>query len=166
LKFWTFISSSNKTFLEHIGTIFYIFQKDLSNGVIHTPIKNHLIHALKGFVVKNQFSNLTHGPSFDRNSCILCLNKQCKGPLGIYNLKSFQGYPKGSIWCFLAISTKALNIQNSHTSVTPKVGMHLGVIKFRFLHSPPFVTLFWPHGPLHSTLSHELDIKIETIWNS
>jgi hypothetical protein len=58
-KFWMFISFSNQTCLEHVIALSYSPQKDISNGVLHTPIKNHLTPALKGFVVKNQIPNLT-----------------------------------------------------------------------------------------------------------
>ncbi len=60
----------------------------------------------------------------------------------------------------LAFTTKALNIQNSYTSVTPKVAMHVGVIGLHLLHSPPFFSE--PHGLLHSTFSHEPNVKDAT----
>jgi hypothetical protein len=84
LKFWTLISSSNQTFLDHARAISYSFQKNLSNSVLYTPIEDHLTVALRGFVVKSQVPNLIPNPSFDHNSCISGLNKQCKGTLSIY----------------------------------------------------------------------------------
>ncbi len=39
--------------------------------------------------------------------------------------------------CLFAFITKALNIHNSHTNVTSKVGGHLGVIGLHPLHFPP-----------------------------
>jgi hypothetical protein len=66
-----------------------IFQKDLSKGVLHAPIIDHLTLALKGFVVGNQIINLTPNPSFDHNSCILYLNEQCNNILGIYISRPF-----------------------------------------------------------------------------
>jgi hypothetical protein len=39
------------------------------------------------------------------------------------------------IWCLFALLTKALNIQDSRTSVIPKVGVHSGAIGFNLLHS-------------------------------
>jgi hypothetical protein len=42
---------------------------------------------------------------------------------------------------FFAFPTKVLNIHNSYTSATPKVGVHLGVIRLHPLHSPPFVKM-------------------------
>jgi len=55
------------------------------------------------------------------------------------------------------------------TFITPKVKVHLEVIGFLPLHSPSFMkvcftlnTLFWPHGPLHATLSHEPNVRVVT----
>ncbi len=45
------------------------------NHILHAPIGDHLIHALKGFVVGNQILNLTFNLSFDHNSCISSLNE-------------------------------------------------------------------------------------------
>jgi hypothetical protein len=66
--------------------------KDISNDVLHAQIRDDLTLALRGFVVKSQIPNLTLDHSFDHNSCILGLNEQCEGTLGIYILKSFQWY--------------------------------------------------------------------------
>jgi len=51
---------------------------------LHSLIGSHLTPSLRGFVVGNQIPNLTPNPSFDHNSCILSINEQCKGTLGIY----------------------------------------------------------------------------------
>jgi hypothetical protein len=40
---------------------------------------------------------------------------------------------------FFAFPTKVLNIKDSCTRVTPKVGVHLGIIGLHPMHSPPFV---------------------------
>ncbi len=84
LKSWTFISSFNQVFLDHVKELYYSPQKDLSNSVLHVPIKNHLSLALRGFVVGNQIFNLAPDLSFDHNSCILGINEQC-----IYTSKPF-----------------------------------------------------------------------------
>jgi hypothetical protein len=52
-----------------------------------------------------------------------------------------------------------MNICNFRKNATPKLGMHLGVIGLHPLHSP----LFWPHGPLHSTFSHKLNVSVMTL---
>jgi hypothetical protein len=71
------------SYLEHEREISYSPQKDLSNGVLHAPIGDHLALALKGFMVRNQIPNLTPNLSFDHNSCILGLNEQCEGTLNL-----------------------------------------------------------------------------------
>jgi len=75
----------------------------------------------------------------------------------------------GLNWCFFTFPTKILKIHNSCMSATPKVGVHLGTIGLHPLHSPSFVklcftpnTFFWPHGPLHSTLSRKPNVKVAT----
>jgi hypothetical protein len=73
-----FISSSKQTCLEHVRAIFYFPQNDLSNGVLHALIKDHLTPALKGFVVESQNFNLTLNYIFNHNPCILGINEQCK----------------------------------------------------------------------------------------
>jgi hypothetical protein len=62
---------------------YLIALKDFSNGVLDNPIGAHLASTLKGFVVRSPIPNLTHGASFDYNSCISSLNEECKGTLGI-----------------------------------------------------------------------------------
>jgi len=64
LKFWTFISSSNQTFLKHARTISHSPGRNVFNSVSHAPIDDHLSLFLKGFVVP---------PFFNHNSCISCL---------------------------------------------------------------------------------------------
>ncbi len=85
----TFIHLSNKVCYENERAITYSPQKDLSNNVEHAQIELHLTPTLKGFVVGNQFPNLTPTPSFDHNSCKLGLNEQCEGSLSIYVLGPF-----------------------------------------------------------------------------
>jgi hypothetical protein len=51
-----FISSSKQTYLEHVKAISYIPQKDLSNGVLHALIVDHLTPALRGLWSRVKFS--------------------------------------------------------------------------------------------------------------
>jgi hypothetical protein len=160
-------------FLEHATILSYSPWKDLSNGVLHASIGDHLIPNLKEFVIESLILNyLTFSLSFERNSCKSSLNEQCEGTLGIYTSRPFQWYYKGLIWCFFSFLNKALNIQDSHTSTTPKMGMHLRVIGLHPLHSPHLRdcvshpnTLFWPHGSLHSTFNCEPNVKVATLMN-
>jgi len=89
-KFYPLMFYSNQTCFEHVKIIFYNLQKDLSNGIWYVSIEAHLTLILKGFVVGSQIFNLTPNFSFDCNSCISNLNKQCKCILNIYTLKPFQ----------------------------------------------------------------------------
>ncbi len=91
---------------------------------------------LKKFVVGSQFFNLTLALSFDHNSCISNLNKQCKNILNIYTSRSFQQYVGGPIWCLFTFPTKVVNILISTHVQLPK-WVHLGVIGLHPLHSPP-----------------------------
>jgi hypothetical protein len=93
-----FIYFLNQAFFEHVMTIIYSPQKNLSIGVLQDPIKHHLTPNLRGFMIKSQIFNLTPSPYFDHNSCISSLNEQCKGILGIYTSRPFQWYPWGPIW--------------------------------------------------------------------
>ncbi len=145
------ITSSNQTFLEHTKAISYSLQKKLFNSVLHVSIGNNLTLALKGFVIASQIFNLTPNLSFDHNSCILDLNEQCDSTLGIYTSRPFQWYHRGPIWCLLTFPTKVLNSRDSRMNVIPKVGMHLGVVVFHRLHSPPFVRVCFT--PKHTLLA-------------
>ncbi len=59
---------------------------------------------------------------------------------------------KKACWCLFLFPTKVLNIHNFHMNVTPKMGVHLGVIGIHLLHSPLVVKVcFTPkHTPLTS----------------
>jgi hypothetical protein len=138
-KLWTFISFSNQVCFENARAISCIPKKDLSNSVLHISIEFHLTPTFKRCVVGNQISNLTPSFSFDHNSCTLGLNEQCEGILSIYASIKILWCPRGPIWCLFSFPTKALIIHNSFTSVTRKVGVHLGVIELHPLHFPPFV---------------------------
>jgi hypothetical protein len=138
-------------FLLHARALCYSPQKDLSNNVSHALTGDHSTLTLRGFVVGNQVHNLVPILSFDHNSCISYLNEQWEGTWGIYTSRTFQWYPKVPIWCLFTFLTKAMNIQDSRMSATPKVGVHLGVIGFHPLHSPPFVRMCFT--PKHTFLA-------------
>jgi hypothetical protein len=153
LRFWTFISFSNQVRLEHANALFYNLQNDTSNGVLHAPIRNHLTCSkdIYGLRFKPKLE-IWLAPSFDLKSCILGLHEQCKGILDIYISRPFQWYAKGPIWCLFTFPIKVLNIWDSCTNVTSKMGLvHLGVIGLHPLHSPPFVTVCFT--PKHTLLA-------------
>jgi hypothetical protein len=98
-KLWMLISSSNQNYLEHMRALSYNPKKDISKGVSHVTIRDHLTPTLRGFVIGSQISNMIPAPSFDHNSCILGLNEQFDGILNIYTSRPFQWYFGGLIWC-------------------------------------------------------------------
>jgi hypothetical protein len=55
--------------------------------------------------------------------------------------KTFLIVSWGSIWFLFVFPTKAPNIYNSCTNTTPEVVVHLGIIRFHPLHSPPIVKM-------------------------
>jgi hypothetical protein len=121
-------------------------------------------------VVGNQIHNLIPIPSFDHNSCISYLNEQWEGTWGIHTSRTFQWYPKVPIWCLFTFLTKAMNIHDSRTSATPKVGVHLGVIGFILCTLPHLWkcvshpnTISWPCGPSHSTFNRKPNVKVVTL---
>jgi hypothetical protein len=56
-KLWMLIFSSNQDFLEHVRALSYSPQNNLSNGVLHALIKDHLTLILRVFVIKSQIPN-------------------------------------------------------------------------------------------------------------
>jgi hypothetical protein len=54
---------------------YFIALKWYFQHYITCPNQNYLTLILRGFVVGSQIPNLTPNPSFDHNSCILCLNE-------------------------------------------------------------------------------------------
>jgi len=118
-KFGHSYLSQIKFILRMQGKYFIALKRSFQWCIAH-PIWPHLTPDFKGFVIGSQIPNLTSAPSFDHNSCKLALNEQCKSILIIYASRPFWGCPRGLIWWFFSLPTKALNIRNSHTSATPK----------------------------------------------
>ncbi len=98
----------------------------------------------KGLWSKIKFSIWFQPLSFDYSSCKLDLNEKCKGILNIYVSRLLKWCFGSPIWCLFSFPTKAINIHNSHTCAIPKEGVHLGVIAFHPLHSPPFAKVCSP----------------------
>ncbi len=75
---------------------------------------------------------------------------------------------------FFTFPIKILNIHNFRTNAIPNVGVHWGIIglhPYTFPHLWRCVshhnTLFWPHGPLHSTFNCEPNVRVvTTLMNS
>jgi hypothetical protein len=86
-------------------------------------------------VVGSQIANLTIGLSFRHNLCLNCPNESCKPILNIYISIIFQWYnelfnPLGFNPC-----NRFLKIQKSIRTLTPNMGVHLGVWGFFPSHS-------------------------------
>jgi len=86
-------------------------------------------------MAKSQIANLTFGLSFGHNLCFNGLNGSCKPILDMYVPRAFQWYkellnPMGFDPC-----NCSLKIQESTKTLTPKVGVHLGVWGFIPSHS-------------------------------
>jgi hypothetical protein len=113
---------------------------ELSNGMSHATCTQGNWGDSWLLVVESQIANLIPGPSFGHNLCFRCPNGSCKPILDIYVPRSFQWYkeifnPMGfdSCNCFL-------KIWKSIGTPIPKVGIHLGVWKVQFSHSPILLT--------------------------
>ncbi len=87
-------------------------------------------------MVWSQIANLTPNLSFSHNFCFKCPNGSCKPILDIYVLIAFQWYKEifGPM-CFDPCNC-SLKIQKSITTLTPKVGVHLGMWGSISSHSP------------------------------
>jgi hypothetical protein len=72
------------------------------------------------------------------------------------------------IWCLFMFLTKASNIHNSRTSATPKVGIHLGVIRIQPLCSFAFVRMFFTRKQIFGLMglctSHLVLNPILRLW--
>jgi hypothetical protein len=87
-------------------------------------------------VVGSQIGNLTPGLSFDDNLCFRCSNGLCEPISNIYIPRAFQWYkerlnPKKNYPC-----NHSLKIRESTGTLTPKMGVPLGV--WGFIPSHPF----------------------------
>jgi hypothetical protein len=86
-------------------------------------------------VVGSQTTNLTFGPSFDHNLCFRCPNGSCEPISNIYIPKSFQwGKERFNLMSFDPCD-RSLKIRESTGTLTPNMGVHLGVWEFFPSHS-------------------------------
>lgn len=76
----------------------------------------------------------------------------------------------GPIWCLFVLSSKVLNIRDSYMNATLKVGMHLWVIRFIFLHYFALVRMsfiiehiFLASHTFAFHFNHKLDVKVVTL---
>ncbi len=108
--------------------------RNLSNGMWHNTYTQGNRVDSQLLVVRSQIVNLTSNLSFGHNLCFKCPNGWSKPILNIYVSISFQWYkelfkPLGFHSC-----NHSLNIWESIGTLTPNMGVHLGVWGF-FLHT-------------------------------
>jgi hypothetical protein len=113
-----------------------ILRRELSNDMWHTTYMQGNQGDSKLLVVENQIGNLSPNPSFGHNLCFNYPNWSCEPILDIFVLRTFQWYkehfnPMGFDPC-----NYFLKIQESIETLTPKVGVHLGVWRFIPSHFP------------------------------
>ncbi len=86
-------------------------------------------------MVGNQIANLTPNLSFGHNLCFKCPNEQCKPSLDIYISIVFQWYEELFKVMSFDPCNYVVNIQKSFGTLTPNMGVPLGVWGFMPSHS-------------------------------
>jgi hypothetical protein len=127
--------------LDHVRALYYGFQNDLSNGVSHAPIEDHLTVTLGGFVVKSQIPNLIPNIFFYHNSCIWSMNEQCKGILGIYISRNFPWYHESLILGLFCLSNQGFEHLGFSHQCSSQSENALGSHWVPSLHSLSFVKM-------------------------
>jgi len=103
-------------------------------------------------VIESQITNLTPSLSFGNNLCFKCPNESCNPILNIYISRVFQWYKEFLNLMGFDFCNRFLNVQESISNITPKMGVHLRVWGFIPSHSPTLLgawdaTLGLPLGP-------------------
>ncbi len=168
LKLWTFISFSNQVFLKWKTNILYPLKISFQQCI--TPSNWTSFHPyFQGICGRESNFQFDSHLFFLSQLIQISLNEQCEGTLSIYVSRPFYWCPRGPIWCFFAFQTKVLNIFNSRTSATPIVEVHLGVIWFHPLHSPPFARMCFTPKHIFSfmgpCISHLITNPILRLWH-
>jgi len=101
-------------------------------------------------MVGNQIDTLIPDPSFSHNLCCKYSNGSCQPILDIYVLKAFQWYKEVFNLMSFDPWNYFMKIQNSIRTLTPKVGVHMGVYGFIPSH---FITFRECKCDSHVTLS-------------
>jgi hypothetical protein len=90
------------------------------------------------FLVGSQIGSLTPHLSFGHNLCFRCPNEQCEPILVIYVSKAFQWYKERNKTLSFDPWNRSLKFRKSTGTLSPKVGVALGVWGFTPSH---FLTL-------------------------
>jgi hypothetical protein len=109
--------------------------RKLSNGISHTTYTQGNRVDSRLLVVENQTANLTPSLSFGHNLCFRCPNGWCEPILDIYVLITFQRYKKLFKPLGFDPCNHSFNIQESTKTLTPNMGVHLGMWRFFPSHS-------------------------------
>jgi hypothetical protein len=122
---------------------------ELSNGKSHIAYWQGNWVDFQLLVVDNQIANLTPGHSFDHNLCYRRPNGRCKPILDIYTWKLFNDIKNASRQGVLTPAITLWRFGSPFETLTPNMGVHLGVWRFipsHSLHSQEHVK--WLLGPL------------------
>jgi len=121
-------------------------------------------------VVGSQIANLIIDPSFGHILCFKYPNESCEPTLDIY-------VPRPFWWCKEMFNSmnfdsynRLLKVQKSIGTLTPKVGIHLGVWGFIPSHIPTLMGAWnvtpglhsWPTSFATTCLHHKLKVKVAT----
>jgi hypothetical protein len=110
--------------------------RQFSNGMLHAVCRQVNRVDFRLFLVRSQIGSLTPDPSFGHNLCFRCPNKQYEPIFNIYVLRAFQWYKK----CHKPLSfdpwNRSLKFWESIRTLSPKVGVALGVWGFTPSHFP------------------------------
>jgi hypothetical protein len=117
------------------GPINYSPHWELSNNMSHTTCtwRNRVDSWL--LVVGNQTTNLTPDLFFGHNLCFRCPNGSCEPILDIYVFIALQWYKELFKLIGFDPYNRPLKIRESIGTLTPKMGVHLGVWGFIPSHS-------------------------------
>ncbi len=138
--------------------------QEISKNMWHTSY-THVTHGdFWLLMVGSQIDTLTPDPSFSYNLCYNYSNGSCKPILNIQVLKYFQCYREIFNQINFDPSNCSLKIQKSIATLTPKVGVHLGMCGLIPSHFPALsgVWMWLPGCTLGSHLSMALFCKVIT----
>jgi len=101
--------------------------QDFSNDIWQATCTQGIRVNFRLLVVGSQIANLTPDPSFGHSLCFRCPNGSCEPILDIYVSIYFQWYKKLFNPLGFDPCNRSLNIRESIGTLTPKVGVPLGV---------------------------------------
>jgi hypothetical protein len=107
------------------------------NGMSHATYTQGNQGDSRPLVVKSQIANFTFSLFFfGHNLCVKCSNGSYEPILDIYVLRAFQWYKELFNPIGFDLCDRSLKVRESIGTLTPKVGVHLGVWEFIPSHFP------------------------------